>query len=289
MPNVHAGQPSSRPSTSGNTSSARPVDTSTIPTGSGRGPSSARDSGSTAAASASAASPSGTLIRKIVRQPRPATSQAMSAPPRIGAPTTASPIVGPNAPNALPSSSGGKVALRMPKPCGISIAPSRPCATRKPISMPGEVASPHSADAATNPTSPRRNIRRRPYRSPRRPPVIRPGRERERVARGDPLDHRVAAAQLRADRGGRDAHDRAVDQVHDLRRQHGDQGEPAPSVGGHESRRPCVLPGARTVFVDEQCSTFEQCSRQVRCRSWPRPIRNPRGGRRARRRPRGGR
>ena len=174
MPNVQAGQPSSRPSTSGNTSSARPVDTSTIPTGSGRGPSSARDSGSTAAARASAASPSGTLIRKIVRQPRPATSQAMSAPPRIGAPTTARPIVGPNAPNALPRSSGGNVALRMPKPCGISIAPSRPCATRKPISMPGEVARPHSADAATNPMSPRRNMRRRPYRSPRRPPVISP-------------------------------------------------------------------------------------------------------------------
>jgi hypothetical protein len=174
MPNVHAGQPSSRPSTSGKTSSARPADTSTIPTGSGRGPSSARDSGSTAAARASAASPSGTLIRKIVRQPRPATSQAMRAPPSIGAPTTARPIVGPNAPNALPRSSGGNVALRMPKPCGISSAPSRPCATRKPISMPGEVASPHSADAATNPTSPTRNMRRRPYRSPRRPPVISP-------------------------------------------------------------------------------------------------------------------
>ena len=162
IPNSHAGQPSSRPCTSGKTSSVRPVDTNSMPTGSGRGPSSARDSGSTAAASASAASPTGTLMRKTVRQPASAMSQSMSAPPRIGAPTTASPIVGPNAPKALPISSGGNVVLRMPKPCGISTAPSRPCATRKPISMPGVVASPHSADAATKPTRPSRNMRRRP-------------------------------------------------------------------------------------------------------------------------------
>jgi hypothetical protein len=44
----------------------------------------------------------------------------------------------------------------------------------KPMSAPGVAASPHSADAATNSTSPTRNIRRRPYRSPSLPPVTNP-------------------------------------------------------------------------------------------------------------------
>ena len=72
------------------------------------------------------------------------------------------PIAGPNAPNALPSSSGGKMDLMMPKPCGISIAPNRPCATRAPISIAGRGGEPAQRGRRDEADSPTRNIRRRP-------------------------------------------------------------------------------------------------------------------------------
>ena len=123
---------------------------------------SARDSGSRRAAPTSAATPSGTLMRKIVRQPAPRMSRSTSAPPSTGPSTALSPITGPNRPNALPISSGGKTWRMIPKPCGIRSAANRPWTRRAAISVPVVGASPHSTDEAVKPATPIRNRRRRP-------------------------------------------------------------------------------------------------------------------------------
>src|SRR5690349_10744514 len=118
------------------------------------------------------ATPSGTLTRKIERQPRPARSPSVSAPPSTGAATALSPITGPKAANAFVISSSAKTSLIIPKPCGMSSAPNAPWTTRAAIRVPGVGAAAHSADAVVKPTIPTMNTRRRPKRSPSRPPVI---------------------------------------------------------------------------------------------------------------------
>jgi hypothetical protein len=102
------------------------------------------------------------LIRKTIRQPVPSRSPSTSAPPTIGPQTAARPMTGPNRLNAFGSSSGGKTALMIPKPCGIRIAANAPCSSREATSMPGEAAMPHRTLAATKPAEPIRNNRRRP-------------------------------------------------------------------------------------------------------------------------------
>ncbi|GAA4105926.1 hypothetical protein GCM10022214_86520 [Actinomadura miaoliensis] len=109
-----------------------------------------------------------------MRQPVPNRSAPVSQPASTGPPTDDSPMTGPKAANAVPTSFGGNIRLIMPRPCGSISAPNRPWATREPTSMPGDWASPHSSEAAVKPAAPTRNMRRRPYRSPSRPPVIRP-------------------------------------------------------------------------------------------------------------------
>ena len=53
-------------------------------------------------------------------------------------------------------------------------APRAPCAARAAMSSPALPAAAHSAEAATNPAIPISSIRRRPNRSPSRPPVSSP-------------------------------------------------------------------------------------------------------------------
>ena len=121
-----------------------------------------------------ASTPMGTLIQKIVRQPASNQFASISTPASTGPPTADRPMTGPKAAKALPISSAGNTALMMAKPCGIITAPSRPWATRLPISISGEVARPQTVEATVKPTAPIRKSRRRPTRSPRRPKVIRP-------------------------------------------------------------------------------------------------------------------
>ncbi len=111
-------------------------------------------------------------MRKIIRQPVPRRSAETSQPARIGPPTAARPMTGPKVPNAPPISEGGKTVLMMPRPCGISSAPKPPCRTRVAISRSGEGASAQAAEASVKPTMPMTKTRRRPKRSPSRPPMI---------------------------------------------------------------------------------------------------------------------
>ena len=92
---VQTGQPSSRPSVSGTSASASPPETPTAPSGSSRGRRCPRARGTTTAATISAMTPTGTLTRKMARQPRPKTLAWISPPPRICPDTKPSPMVAP--------------------------------------------------------------------------------------------------------------------------------------------------------------------------------------------------
>ena len=53
---------------------------------------------------------------------------------------------------------------------GVSSAPPTPCSTLAAMSTPMPGARPHSAEDSANHTTPMRNTRRRPRRSPSEPP-----------------------------------------------------------------------------------------------------------------------
>src|SRR2546422_1462255 len=57
--------------------------------------------------------------------------------------------------------------------CGTMTAANAPCRTRAPTNSAGTRANPQSAEAMVKPVMPITNRRRRPYKSPRRPPVMR--------------------------------------------------------------------------------------------------------------------
>ncbi len=92
--------------------------------------------GSERIANGSATRPIGTLMRKTSRQPMSQRLASMSAPARIGAPSMARPVDGPNRRVARPSSSSSKTSFSRPKPCGIIRAPKPPCRARKAMSVP---------------------------------------------------------------------------------------------------------------------------------------------------------
>src|SRR3954447_4222138 len=74
-------------------------------------------------------------------------------------------------PSAFARSCGGNVTVMIDSVPGISSAPPTPCSARNTISCWGELARPHANENRVNTASPPRNIRLRPYRSPRMPPV----------------------------------------------------------------------------------------------------------------------
>ena len=96
----------------------------------------------------------------------------MSSPPSSGPLTVPSPAVTPNPASALIRSRAGKMTWMTASTWGTMMAPMAPWTTRQPISMPGPVATPHSADMIVKPATPIRNSRFRPNVSPSRPPVI---------------------------------------------------------------------------------------------------------------------
>ena len=134
----------------------------TTPTGSRRVRFPERDSGMNRSAPSRPMTPSGTLMRKIIRQPVPSRSAVTSQPARIGPAIAARPITGPNAANAPPISFGGKTVLMTPRPCGISSAPNPPWRTRNAMRASGDGASAHAVDASVNPTMPTMKTFRRP-------------------------------------------------------------------------------------------------------------------------------
>ena len=112
------------------------------------------------------------------------------------------------------------------------MAPPTPWATRAAISHSWSVANPPSSEAAVKMTTPMVNIRRRPKRSPLRPPEEKQPAEGERVGGDDPLEARGREVELVLDRGQGDVHDGAVEDHHHLDRADQHQGQPGVSVFG---------------------------------------------------------
>ena len=125
-----------------------------------------RLSGTCRLVTASTATASGRLIRKIQRQPIEPTIQ----PPRNGPIAPATPPSPDQAPMARGRSSAANVDWMMASEPGVSSAPPMPCSARAAISTPMLGARPHSADESANQVTPMRNTRRRPNRSPSAPP-----------------------------------------------------------------------------------------------------------------------
>jgi hypothetical protein len=136
--------------------------TSSCPTGSRRRGRGARDSGTNSAVSAIAATPTGTLIQKIERQP----AQATSTPPSTGPTARLSPFTPAHTPIARARSRGSvKTFATMDSATGLSIDPPIACSARNATSSPIDGAIPHSSEPRLNSASPVWNVRRRPIRS----------------------------------------------------------------------------------------------------------------------------
>src|SRR6185437_7256466 len=129
------------------------------------------------AAIAMSAAPTGTLMKKIQRQPGPAVSRPLAITP-----TDADiPVTAPNAPSArLRSAPSANVTARIERAAGATSAAPKPCRARAPISSPADPATPASSEADENRVSPVSSMRRRPTRSAilppssRNPPSMRP-------------------------------------------------------------------------------------------------------------------
>ena len=106
------------------------------------------------------------LIRKIQRHDADCTSQ----PPRNGPIAVMIPPSPDHAPIAAARSSGTKLASRIARLPGVSNAAPSPCSARAAMSTVVFGATAQSSDAPANHTTPVRNTRRRPNRSPSAPP-----------------------------------------------------------------------------------------------------------------------
>ena len=116
----------------------------------------------TGAASTIAATPTGTLIQKIDRQPSPSTS----APPRTGPSAMLSPTTPPQTPIARARSRGSvNVFVMIDMATGLSMEPPTACTVRNAISQPSPGATLHSSEPTVNRASPAWKVRRRPTRS----------------------------------------------------------------------------------------------------------------------------
>jgi len=120
-----------------------------------------RDSGTWRRVIHAVTAATGTLIRKIGRQP-PACS---SHPPRNGAIAADTPLNPAHVPIACVRSPGARVASMIARLAGVISAPPTPSTARAAMSHPMPGAAAHSTDAAVNQPRPARNTRRRPQRS----------------------------------------------------------------------------------------------------------------------------
>ena len=147
----------------------RPVLKVTKPMRSKRFGSGSRDSSTFTRASTNTKIPTGMLTRKIQRQPSPVTS----APPITGPVATASPVIAPKTPKAVPLSRPLNDSESRASDVANMKAPPMPWNARERAKTTIPVAKPHSAEPATKIATPMRKRSRRPFRSARVPAVKR--------------------------------------------------------------------------------------------------------------------
>jgi hypothetical protein len=170
--NTQAGQFSWWPSISGSTTRNTAGTAMASPARSRRRPRAGTSAGTTSGTRASTASPIGTLTRNTGRQAEPNRFAVTSTPP-ITCPAT-----NPEDSTAVYALSARARAAPLNRTwitlmiCGIIAAAPAPWTNLAAIrtSIPGAI--PQISDATVNTRTPMRNIRRRPYRSPIRAPVI---------------------------------------------------------------------------------------------------------------------
>ena len=111
------------------------------------------------------AMPSGTLTRKIARQPSP----AIRMPPSDGPSAVPTADIVPSSPIALPVLAFGTISPTNAMLSAIMMAAPRPCTARAAISSHSVGATPHRTEASVNRAMPMSSSRRRPAMSPSRP------------------------------------------------------------------------------------------------------------------------
>lgn len=82
------------------------------------------------------------------------------------------PVAAPQIPTAVLSLSAGNVLRMIASVLGISRAPNTPCTVRSAMTPATLPIRPMPTDASAKPTTPMKNTRRRPNRSPSLPPKI---------------------------------------------------------------------------------------------------------------------
>ena len=112
---------------------------------------------------------SGRLTKNTHRQPK----SWVSSPPKNSPTAEASPLIPAHTPSALCRSESWKVVVRMDSAAGDIIAAPKPWASRAPTSSPWLSANPQASEEAANSAVPAISSRRRPSRSPARPPSSR--------------------------------------------------------------------------------------------------------------------
>ena len=128
---------------------------------------SARDSATKRGTKNSAISAIGRLTKKTASQ----LTYSVSTPPSSTPMAAPEPAIPPRMPSALFRSAPSlNVTKVIEKTDGERIAPAAPWARRAAMSMPGLVDSPAQSEVAKNSARPTMNSRRRPSRSPARPP-----------------------------------------------------------------------------------------------------------------------
>ena len=123
--------------------------------------------GSTRSAASTTTAPTGTLTRKIHRQPAAETS----TPPRMSPSVPAAADAPPQTANArLRAGPAGNTAASIANVIGTTNAAASPSAARVTIMTAADGASAEPSEAAANSPVPASSTRRRPSRSPVRPP-----------------------------------------------------------------------------------------------------------------------
>ena len=160
-------QPSLFPRTSPNTSRNSPPEKVTTPGTSMPPCAGSRDSSTFSSVTTSAATPIGTLTRKIQRQP----SDSVIRPPTSGPIATAPPVVAPQIPNAVPRSLPWNSWASSASETANIVAPPTPCRPRARMRKFAPGATPQSSEPPVNTITPTAKTDLRPSRSASEPAV----------------------------------------------------------------------------------------------------------------------
>ena len=177
------------------------------------------------------------LTKKIQLQPM----RSVRIPPTIGPIASESAETPAQMPIAVPRCRAGKVAVMIDSVAGFSSAAPTPCTLRAAISEPALPARPHHSEAAVKIDEPDDEDPAPPEQVGELSAGEEQDAERQRVGVDHPLELRDRDAQIRADRGQRDVHDRVVEHDHEQAERDGDQGPPL-AVLVREQAGPHVQP-----------------------------------------------